>query len=295
MNNLSTAPTAYKFGDRQIRVVVRGGEPWFVAADVCRAIGIGNPSMALRSLDSDEQALSSIEGISRGNDQANIVSESGMYTLVLRCRDAVTPGTAPHRFRKWVTQEVLPAIRKTGAYAAGPKADVPLLMSKEQQARIENAVHALALFAGSKGRSYRAVCLATWREIRTHFGLNEYAQLPADRFDEAMDLIVDKRAEWEVGEGARGYTLEDMSEMLHGFYLAGRVPSRVEVELARQLWMRARDAITEAKLQISGLHVAEPSARMRVRNAARVLSRRSLTVMPESWVRSVSFSREVRA
>ncbi|CFQ88082.1 MULTISPECIES: Bro-N domain-containing protein [Yersinia] len=47
---------------------------------------------------------------------ASIISESGLYTLILRCRDAVTPGTIPYRFRKWVTSEVLPAIRQTGKY-----------------------------------------------------------------------------------------------------------------------------------------------------------------------------------
>lgn len=51
-----------------------------------------------------------------GGGEVNIVSESGMYTLILRCRDAVKKGSVPHRFRKWVTAEVLPAIRKTGKY-----------------------------------------------------------------------------------------------------------------------------------------------------------------------------------
>lgn len=45
-----------------------------------------------------------------------VISESGLYTLILRCRDAVTPGTRPHRFRKWVTADVIPAIRRTGSY-----------------------------------------------------------------------------------------------------------------------------------------------------------------------------------
>ena len=53
----------------------------------------------------------------------NIVSESGMYTLILRCRDAVKKGSVPHRFRKWVTAEVLPAIRKTGKYESKTTVD----------------------------------------------------------------------------------------------------------------------------------------------------------------------------
>lgn len=115
---LSVSPeTTFQFESQPVRIVLRDSEPWFVAADLCMALQLGNPTMAMRALDEDEKALSSIEGISRGNDQANIVSESGLYTLVLRCRDAVKPGTVPHRFRKWVTHEVLPAIRKTGRYS----------------------------------------------------------------------------------------------------------------------------------------------------------------------------------
>ncbi|WP_422630684.1 BRO-N domain-containing protein [Photorhabdus temperata] len=94
----------------------KDGDPWFVAADVCKAIGLTQTTNASRNLDDDEVALTSIKGLSRGNDKANIVSESGMYTLVLRCRDAVKQGSVPHQFRKWVTGEVLPAICKTGSY-----------------------------------------------------------------------------------------------------------------------------------------------------------------------------------
>ncbi|MFX3549979.1 BRO family protein [Ralstonia mannitolilytica] len=102
---------------------MRNDEPWFVAADVCRALQLTNPTKALLSLDADEKALTSIQGLSRGNDRANVISESGMYALVLRCRDAVKPGTVPHRFRKWVTSIVLPAIRKTGQFTAQPCID----------------------------------------------------------------------------------------------------------------------------------------------------------------------------
>lgn len=114
---LGPAANTFDFESHIIRVVMRDGEPWFVAVDVCTALQIGNPTMALRALDTDEKALSSIEGLSRGNDHGNLISESGLYTLILRCRDAVKPGTVPHRFRKWVTGEVLPAIRKTGCYS----------------------------------------------------------------------------------------------------------------------------------------------------------------------------------
>ena len=61
-----------------VRAVLRSGEPWFVAADVCAALDVGNPSMALRRLDADEQALSSIQGFSRSNGAVNRINESGL-------------------------------------------------------------------------------------------------------------------------------------------------------------------------------------------------------------------------
>ncbi|CAJ0734735.1 BRO-N domain-containing protein [Ralstonia mannitolilytica] len=120
---LAPTPNTFNFESHAVRVVMRDDEPWFVAADVCRALQLTNPTKALLSLDAEEKALTSIQGLSRGNDRANVISESGMYTLVLRCRDAVKPGTIPHRFHKWVTSIVLPAIRKTGQFTAQPCID----------------------------------------------------------------------------------------------------------------------------------------------------------------------------
>lgn len=107
----SNCVTPFLFDSHHVRVLVHGGEPWFVAADICEALGLSNVTQAISRLDDDEQALISNEGISRGNDMVNVVSESGMYSLVLSSRKPEAK-----RFKKWVTAEVLPAIRKTGAY-----------------------------------------------------------------------------------------------------------------------------------------------------------------------------------
>ena len=104
-------------GESLVRIVTRDGEPWFVAADVCRALGLINPSKAVSGLDPDEIAIHTLtcsKGTS-GNPNVNLISESGLYTLIFRSRQATTPGSVQHRFRKWVTTEVLPSIRKTGA------------------------------------------------------------------------------------------------------------------------------------------------------------------------------------
>ena len=91
-----------------IRTVIIDNEPWFVAKDVCNILGIANPTDALnKGLEDFERARFNLGR----QGEANIVSESGFYTLVLRSRKPIAKP-----FRLWVTQEVLPQIRKTGGY-----------------------------------------------------------------------------------------------------------------------------------------------------------------------------------
>jgi prophage antirepressor-like protein len=94
-----------------VRVIEIDNQPWFVAKDVCRVIGHTNPTMAVRSLDASEKAQNFLGGIS-----VNVVSESGLYKLVLRAQ-RTNPKVV--EFQNWVTKVVLPAIRKDGAYVMG--------------------------------------------------------------------------------------------------------------------------------------------------------------------------------
>lgn len=107
-----------RFEGARVRIVKISGEPWFVAADVCKALEIGNPSKAVAALDGDENTLTSIQGIHAGpgNPVVNVVAESGFYKLIARSRKATTPGTFAHRFSNWVFRQVIPSIRKTGSY-----------------------------------------------------------------------------------------------------------------------------------------------------------------------------------
>lgn len=97
-----------------VRTVIKDNEPWFVAKDVCDVLGLTNPSEALKSLDNDEKTtLRNSEGRAGAGAQCfNIINESGLYALVIRSNK---PNA--RKFRKWITSEVLPAIRKTGRYA----------------------------------------------------------------------------------------------------------------------------------------------------------------------------------
>lgn len=111
------AITPFAFEGRAVRTIDRDGSLWFVALDVCAIIGLGNHRDAISKLDEDERGSVEVDTLG-GRQAVAAVTESGLYALILRCRDAMTPGTPPHRFRKWVTSEVLPALRRVGRYGA---------------------------------------------------------------------------------------------------------------------------------------------------------------------------------
>ncbi|BAE74367.1 hypothetical protein SGGMMB4_02436 [Sodalis glossinidius str. 'morsitans'] len=116
MTTLSIVP--FTFEKHEVRTTILNGEPWFVGIDVCSALGISNNRDALSKLDDDEKTTVALTDSQPGTgaQRISLISEPSMFTLVLRCRDAVKQGTLPHRFRKWVTSEILPSIRKTGKY-----------------------------------------------------------------------------------------------------------------------------------------------------------------------------------
>jgi len=108
--------TPFSFGDSPVRVITIGGEPWFVAADVCAILGQPNVAQVVSRLDDDEKGIHTVDTLG-GAQQASAVSESGLYSLVLTSRKPEAK-----RFKKWVTAEVLPSIRKTGQYGSAPSA-----------------------------------------------------------------------------------------------------------------------------------------------------------------------------
>lgn len=105
----------------QVRTLIRDGEPWFVDADVCRALDLDKTWNALQRLDDDEKGTTSISTL--GGDQGmSIVNEPGLYALVLGSRKAEA-----RAFKRWITHEVIPAIRKHGGYLTPSKIEEALL------------------------------------------------------------------------------------------------------------------------------------------------------------------------
>ena len=94
------------------------GEPWFVAKDVCSVLELNNVSQALTRLDDDEKSSITLNDGTPGSPNKSIVSESGLYALVLASRKPEA-----HEFKRWVTHEVLPQIRRTGGYIPTSDAD----------------------------------------------------------------------------------------------------------------------------------------------------------------------------
>lgn len=104
------------FGD--IRILTINDEPWFVVADVCKSLEIGNPSQAISRLDADEKmnTLISNEGNKQGNPNMTVVNEPGLYTLILGSRKPEAKA-----FKRWITHDVIPSIRKHGLYMTPAK------------------------------------------------------------------------------------------------------------------------------------------------------------------------------
>lgn len=100
--------TNVKFG--KVRVFMNGKIPWFVAADICRALEIKNPRDALTRLDEDEKGVVLTDTLG-GKQNVNIINEFGLYTLVLSSRKK-----SAKKFKRWITHDVIPSIRNYGIY-----------------------------------------------------------------------------------------------------------------------------------------------------------------------------------
>ena len=151
MNNELQVFNSSEFGN--VRVVQVDGEPWFVAADVCRALEISNSRDAVARLDDDEKGVGSTDTLG-GKQGMQIINEPGLYTLVLGSRKPEAKA-----FKRWVTHEVLPSIRKHGSYKT-PKqsSDRDKAMLKNAQARSAKLWLEIAKNTGIQ--TYKDVCNA---------------------------------------------------------------------------------------------------------------------------------------
>lgn len=126
----------------QVRTIVKDGEPWFIAADVCRALEVKNARDAVARLDDDEKGVVLTDTLG-GQQNMTIVNEPGLYALVLGSRKPEAKA-----FKRWITHEVIPSIRKHGAYLtpetlgkaiADPQWSIALLTAlKEEREKVSS-------------------------------------------------------------------------------------------------------------------------------------------------------------
>lgn len=176
----------FTYKGKEVRTIEIDGETWFVAKDVCEVLGHSNSRMAVENLDDDEKGVSKVYTL-QGMQDMTVISEAGLYNLLMRSnKDEAKP------FRRWVTHDVLPTIRKTGTYSLNR--DNPALLSGIidgariiiETAGIKGNQLALALdkmFRSYTGKSALQTCeialtaptthqILTPTEIGKHFGLN---------------------------------------------------------------------------------------------------------------------------
>jgi prophage antirepressor-like protein len=132
----------FKYDDKDVRVIMKDTEPWFVAKDICEILDLSNTSMAIDKLDDDEKDnIKDIDSVGRKHN-VSIINEPGLYSLVLRSNKPEAK-----RFKRFVTHEILPSIRKHGAYmtediyekiSADPDFGIKLLTDlKNERARVK--------------------------------------------------------------------------------------------------------------------------------------------------------------
>lgn len=204
-----------KFGD--IRTIMSEDEPWFVAVDICKALELSNATMAVDRLDGDEKSKLNL-GLSGG--ATNCVNEYGLYNLILASRKKEA-----RDFKRWITHEVIPSIRRTGGYeipktTAGQikllaqgysdleqklevidkdlqdfKQDLPLLAVECE--KITRAVKAKGteLLGGKNANAYRDKSIRDTlyrdihNEVRRQFGVNTYKAIKRSQCDKALEII----------------------------------------------------------------------------------------------------------
>jgi len=120
---MSDSVTPFQFEQHSVRVFVRDGEPWWVLNDVCAAIGIESPRRAVSRLDGDDVHSMNVTDDLGRKQETKVINESGLYDLIF-----VSRKTEAKRFKRWVTKEVLPEIRRTGSY--GLEMDLPTALER---------------------------------------------------------------------------------------------------------------------------------------------------------------------
>lgn len=207
-------PMEFSFDGAAVRVVLVEGEPWWVAADVASALEYSEASAMTRHLDEDEAGLSIVQTPSCNQhgdfgtvgQQMLVINESGLYSAILRSRKQ-----SAKRFKKWVTAEVLPSIRKHGAYvmpAAEPEQDsVPMAahVAADEIVSAGRVFRALYATGRSMGMARRLAATRANQAAERATGVDLAAELGATRWLDGPDLPEPQRKQYELQQQIRAH------------------------------------------------------------------------------------------
>ncbi|AMW98413.1 ORF6C domain-containing protein [Rummeliibacillus stabekisii] len=203
----------FNFDNQDIRVLEKDGEPWFVGNEIAQILGYSNYRNAVQNHVEPEDKLSTQIEYAGQNRNMTLINESGMYSLVLSSKLE-----SAKRFKRWVTSEVLPQIRKTGVYTSNSmelalqaaldherkinaiEEDVDYLKNNMridslqqleiQQTAKQSIAHALG---GKESVAYKEISkkafVAFWNEFKQYFKVPRYGDLPKMKMDEAIRFI----------------------------------------------------------------------------------------------------------
>lgn len=212
----------FSYQSNDVRTVMRDGEPWFCLVDVCRVLDLTSPHKVADRLDPDEKGRTQIPTLG-GKQEVTIINESGLYNVILR---SDKPEAKP--FRKWVTSEVLPTIRKTGQYST-------------------NALPGSAreMLSDAKARNARARAASVWVKLAQFNPVPTYQQICAHYAS----------AELTGGEAVlplppvqeKTYSAEEVGRMLGGVSanMIGRVANQNGLktpEYGLEVWDKSRSS-----------------------------------------------------
>ncbi len=199
---MSQSIVPFDFQGNRVRVIVdEHGEPWFVAVDVCRCLGLDQVSRALSRLDDDEKTTITIstglieQGVSDNapGTSLNLVNEPGLYALILTSRKSEAKA-----FKRWVTHEVLPSIRKTGSYSIPQSRPLPEVLRQEADwnravAELAKSYSQMYLSLGVRGPR-RVLAIENAMRERHGIEMGKVAPLPGPQTaDSRYAVIVEDR------------------------------------------------------------------------------------------------------
>lgn len=196
----------FRFETREVRTMLIDDQPWFVAADVAASLGYPAAPQMTRNLDDDEKGMQNVHTLG-GEQEMLVINESGLYSAILRSRK-----TEAKRFKKWVTAEVLPAIRRTGRYED----------ATNKMATLVNDVIGVSganLIGGVISQKVSVLPVGVQRQARhrmhsvlhTRFNVPRTELIPAEKLDAACQYIAAYvlEGEWIESSQAKGMQLSE--------------------------------------------------------------------------------------